>query len=86
MNDNGQFDANEQGAANVTVVLDGRFSTRTDEQGRFEFPMVVDGQHRINVISDNVPLPWTLVNDGRIEFDVPVRGTVNVDVPAQRMR
>jgi hypothetical protein len=35
---------------------------------------------------DNLPLPWTLVNDGRAEIDVAVRGTVNVDIPAQRLR
>ncbi len=85
-NDSGRFEAGEQGAANVTVLLDGRYSTRTDAQGRFEFPAVASGPHFITVMSDNLPLPWTLAGDARAEFEVPVRGTVNVDVGAQRMR
>jgi hypothetical protein len=85
-NDDRRFAAGEPGAASVTVVLDGRFSVRTDGQGRFEFPSVASGQHFITVVPDNLPLPWVLVNEGRVEFEVPVRGTVNVDIGAQRMR
>jgi len=85
-NEDGRMAAGEQGAANVTVILNGRWSVRTDAQGRFEFPAVVSGHHTITVMPDNLPLPWQLVNDGRVEFDVPVRGTVNVDIPALRMR
>lgn len=85
-NEDGRMAAGEPGAANVTVVLNGRWSVRTDGQGRFEFPSIAAGTHTIAVISDNLPLPWTLVNDGRVQFDVPVRGTVNVDIPAQRIR
>jgi len=86
LNEDGRFTAGEQGAANVTVLLDGRYSVRTDAQGRFEFPTVAAGRHTVTVMPDNVPLPWALVNEGRAEFDVEVRGTVNVDVAAQRMR
>lgn len=85
-NEDGRFTAGEQGAASVTVILNGRWSVRTDAQGRFEFPSVVSGQHTITVMPDNLALPWQLVNDGRMQFDVPIRGTVNVDIPAQRMR
>jgi hypothetical protein len=31
-------------------------------------------------------LPWTLINEGRTEVDVPVRGSVNIDISAQRLR
>jgi hypothetical protein len=85
-NDSGRLDAGENGAANVTVILDGRYSARTDAQGRFDFPAVAAGRHVITVMPDNVPLPWALVNDGRREIEVPVRGSVNVDIPAQRLR
>lgn len=84
-NEDGRYNAGEQGAANVTVILNGRWSVRTDAQGRFEFPAVVSGHHTITVMPDNLPLPWQLVNDGRTEFDVEVRGTTNVDIAAQRM-
>ena len=85
-NESGRLEAGEQGAANVTVVLDGRYSTRTDAQGRFEFPAVASGPHVLTVLSDNLPLPWTLANDGRAEIEVPVRGDVNIDIGARRMR
>lgn len=85
-NDDGRFAAGEQGTANVTVIIDGRYSVRTDGQGRFEFPSVASGRHVITVMPDNVPLPWTLINEGRIEVEVPVRGTINVDIGATRLR
>ena len=85
-NEDGRYAAGEQGAANVTVILDGRYSARTDGQGRYEFAAVAAGHHTLLVLPDNVPLPWQLVNDGRTQFDVPVRGTVNLDIGAQRMR
>ena len=85
-NEDGRLAAGEQGAANVTVILDGRYSVRTDAQGRYEFPAVAAGNHRITVMPDNVPLPWLMVNDGRVDINVPVRDNVIVDVPAQRMR
>ena len=85
-NESGRLDAGELGAANVTVVLDGRYSTRTDAQGRFEFPAVASGPHVLSVIPDNLPLPWALANEGRAEFDVPVRGAVDLEIAAQRLR
>ncbi len=83
---NGRLDAGEPGAANVTVVLDGRYSVRTDPNGRFEFPVVAAGHHVITVVSDNVPLPWFLANDGRSEIDVATRGHATVEIGAQRLR
>jgi hypothetical protein len=85
-NSNGHLDAGEAGAPNVTVVLDGRFSVQTDTNGRFSFPVVVTGHHVIKVISDNLPLPWTLVNDGRTEVEVTTRDRTEIGIAAQRPR
>jgi hypothetical protein len=85
-NEDGRFTALEAAVPNVTVVLDGRFSVRTDTNGRFEFPMVVAGRHTITAVPDNVPLAWHFMNEGRHEVDVPVRGTVNLELGAQRLR
>ena len=68
LNGNGQPDAGETRLPNVDLVLDGRFSVRSDAQGRFEFPFVASGRHMLSVIPDNVPLPWGFagsVNPGR---------------------
>jgi hypothetical protein len=83
-NNNGHFEAGEAGAPNVTVVLDGRFSVQTDASGRFDFPVVVTGHHVIKVISDNLPLPWTLVSEGRTEVEVTTRNRSDISIGAQR--
>ena len=85
-NNNGRPDAGEAGAANVTVILDGRYSVQTDANGRFNFPVVASGRHLVTAIGDNVPLPWTLVNDGRAEVEVTTRGRTEVSLAAQRPR
>ena len=43
-NDDGRMNSGEQGVANLTVILNGKFVTRTDSTGRFEFPQVRSGQ------------------------------------------
>ena len=85
-NYNGRSDAGESGAPNVTVVLDGRFSVQTDSSGRFAFPVVATGHHVITVIADNLPLPWTLANDGRAELEVTTRDRTEIAIAAQRPR
>jgi hypothetical protein len=85
-NANGHIDAGESGVPNLTVVLDGRFSVQTDARGRFDFPVVASGHHVISVIQDNLPLPWTLTNEGRTEVEVATRGKSDVELGAQRPR
>ncbi len=85
-NDDGRRTAGESGAANVTVLLDGRFATRTDSDGRFEFPMVASGRHAIVVVPDNLALPYAVANEGRREVTVRTRETTTLDIPATRMK
>ena len=85
-NENGRFDAGETGAANVTVILDGRFSVRSDANGRFDFPAVVAGHHVLTVQSDNLPLPWTVTNAGHTEVDVSTRDRTEVNIGALRLK
>ena len=85
-NENGRYDAGESGAANVTVILDGRFSVRSDSNGRFDFPAVAAGHHVLTVQADNLPLPWTLTNSGRTEVDVATRDRAEVNIGALRLK
>jgi hypothetical protein len=85
-NENGHYDAGETGAPNVTVILDGRFSVRTDATGRFDFPAVVAGHHVLTISTDNLPLPWTVTNQGRTEVMVGTRDTTEVDIGAMRLK
>jgi hypothetical protein len=85
-NNNGRLDAGEIGAPNVTVVLDGRFSVQTDANGRFDFAAVATGHHVISVVPDNLPLPWMLTGDGRVEVVVGTRDRTEVGIAAQRPR
>ena len=83
-NENGKRDASERGAANVMVLLDGRFAAQTDAQGRFEFSYVIAGAHVLTVSSDNLPLPWSLQKDGRTELRIFTRDTTTVDIGATK--
>jgi len=77
-------DANETGAANVTVLLDGRYSARTDSQGQYEFPAVAAGQHVLVVVPDNLPLPWMITGEERKVIKVETRRRTVLDVGARR--
>lgn len=63
----------------ISVRLDGRYVTRTDAQGRFEFPLVAEGEHTIELIPDNIPLPWTARETRPQVTMVRVRATTVVD-------
>jgi hypothetical protein len=84
-NANGRLDALEQRAANVSVTLDGRYTTRTDAQGRFEFPFVAPGAHRISVASDTLPLPWLMAVGGEpLRVEVAPRESTRLEIGATR--
>ena len=61
--------------ANILVTLDGKFSMRTNATGGFEFPAVVSGAHTLTVLQDDLPLPWTLDSDRKIEAPVSTPAT-----------
>jgi hypothetical protein len=84
-NENGRRDANENAAANITLVLDERFAVKTDKDGRYSFPLVSTGSHMIKVSSEDLPLPWS-VNNTSQSINVRVRDTVSVDFSATRIK
>ncbi len=83
-NRNGRQEANESGVPNATVYLDNRYALRTDSQGRFVFPFVGTGTRAVSLRGDSLPLPWNVVGDGNATADVPLRGTVRLNLPVQR--
>ena len=85
-NGNGRLDALEARAANVSVLLDGRYATRTDAQGRFEFQFVAPGPHRVTVASDTLPLPWAMPRTGEQRVEVAPRETTRLELGATRDR
>lgn len=85
-NSNGRRDALETRAANITVTLDGRYTTRTDAQGRFEFPFVVPGNHAVQVASDTLPLPWVTPSDEPLRIEVVPRETHRIEIGVTRER
>lgn len=86
-NGDGVRAASELPAINVTVVLDGRYSVRSDSAGNFEFPRVAVGPHTLSVVSDNLPLPWSF-DEAAAQRVVPVtvRQAARVDIGARRPR
>lgn len=85
-NRNGRFDALEARAPNVTVVLDGRYTTRTDAQGRFQFPFVAPGAHSVIVVSDTLPLPWVMPSADAVRLELAPRETTRIELGATRDR
>ncbi|WP_431098611.1 SdrD B-like domain-containing protein [Polaromonas aquatica] len=83
---NGRREASEAGVPGVTVILDRRYVTRTDGQGRYEFPFVAAGEHLIEVSPDNVPLPWSPALRDPAKTVVFVRQTHSLDFAVQRER
>ena len=83
---NGRRDAGEQGVPNVTVVLDHKFSARTDALGRYEFPAVSAGEHVIELVPDAVPLPWSPVERDAAKVRIYIREISIFDFVLQRDR
>ena len=83
---NGRREASEGGVPGVPVILDRRFVTRTDAQGRYEFPAVAAGEHVIEVSSDNVPLPWSPALRDAVKVRRYVRQFTAQDFAVQRDR
>lgn len=83
-NRSGSPDASEAGVPGVTLLLDNRYAVRTDAQGRFEFPFVAPGRHRLTLRADTLPLPWNPVDEGTLELEVGLRDQTSVALPVQR--
>ncbi|VTU14842.1 hypothetical protein [Variovorax sp. RA8] len=83
---NGRREASEGGVANITVVLDRRYVARTDAQGFYSFPQVVAGPHEIELVQDNLPLPWSSAAAAPRRIEVRVRDTATADFPVQKER
>jgi hypothetical protein len=83
-NNNGHQEANESGAAGVTIYLDNRYSVRTDAQGQFEFPFVAAGPHAITVLNETLPLPWAVSRSGTTTVEVRIRESRRVDIGVVR--
>lgn len=85
-NNDGIRQANERGASNVTVFLDGRLPATTDSTGRYSFASVPVGAHTLLLLPDSLPLPWTLEDEKGFKTSVPLRGQVIQDFPLIRLR
>jgi hypothetical protein len=71
----------ERVAAGATVVLDGRYETRTDEQGRYSFAPVPTGLHEVTLLTEELPLPWGLDDERPQPVAVWFRQTAVLDFP-----
>ena len=82
----------EAGVPGIVIILDGIFATRTDETGAYRFEGVADGKHRVTLVADALPLPWSILpnedtastGDYAAVLDVKVRCTTTLDIAAAR--
>ncbi len=84
-NGDGIRQANERGAANQTIFLDGRLPITTDSNGRFVFSSVPTGLHTLTISTDSLPLPWTVDADSGFKITVPLRGEAVHDIALVRL-
>ena len=84
-NENGIYDLNEEGAANIVVYLDGRYRIQTNPQGRFEYWPVATGEHMLQIGIEDVPLPWGQTDTAPQKVFVSVRDTAEMDFPLIRI-
>jgi hypothetical protein len=71
----------EEVAAGVVVLLDGRYETRTDEQGWYSFAPVPTGAHEVSVLLEELPLPWGLDDEAPRRVAAQLREVSTVDFP-----
>jgi len=78
-NKDGKQGIKEKALKNILVYLDGRFTTETDSDGKFEFWPVASGDHYISIGIEDVPLPWGLDDESAKQVYVPIRGEGEID-------
>lgn len=79
-NDNGTREPLEAGVRGIIVYLDGIQAVRTDQAGYYRFEGVSDGQHRISINADMLPLPWVIESSDKANAGQPFLATINVGV------
>jgi len=84
-NKDGKQGVNETLLKHIPVHLDGRFSTETDSDGRFEFWPVASGEHHVSIGIEDIPLPWGLEEEMPRRVDVPIRGEGEIDFALIRL-
>jgi hypothetical protein len=84
-NRDGERQVTESGVPDVEVVLDGRYTVRTDANGRFNFPLVAIGRRRLALTADTVPLPWGASAEDPLSVQVPLRGIATATLPVVRV-
>lgn len=84
-NRDGEQQAGEDGIPNVEVALDDRYRVTTDRVGRFDFPLVATGSHRMTLRLESVPLPWGTTQGEGWNVEVPLRGQATVRIPVVRV-
>jgi hypothetical protein len=78
-NQDGKQGINETALKNILVYLDGRFTTETDSNGKYEFWPVASGDHYISIGIEDAPLPWGLEDESAKQVYVPIRGHEEFD-------
>ncbi len=78
-NRDGRRQLGERAVAGATLLLDGRYETRTDEQGRYRFAPVPTGPHELRLLTEELPLPWGLDDESPRRFEVGFRQLADLD-------
>ncbi len=83
-NGNGDREPSEAGVAGIFVILDGIQGARTDQAGFYRFEGIADGNHRITLNTDMLPLPWMIEAPEEPGSGKPFSAKVGIEVRSTR--
>ncbi len=79
-NGNGEREPSEQGVPGIVIILDGLQAVRTDQSGDYRIENVWDGDHRITLNADALPLPWRIESSEEADYQSSYTATVKIGV------
>lgn len=81
-NRDGNYNASEKTVPNAMIILNDSFVVKTDANGKYEFPSISTGIHKIEVSNDSLPLPWT--SEKKFEVKIQIRENTTLNLPVTK--
>ncbi len=79
-NGNKKFDSGESPWKNISIIMDEKDTTKTDNQGRYRFHFISSGPHTVRVDFRNIPAnygEWTYIK----KFTANIWGKIQISFP-----
>jgi hypothetical protein len=81
INRNGTQDKGEEGVQNVTLRLEDRSATKTNENGYYQFSRVEVGGHLVTLDVRRIPAEYSIISPEKVGTEVRLRETLKINFP-----